>query len=223
MPLKRTVPTIDHGRDQRTFRQAAVVVRVFSDTRTWPGYRGRSCQEQLGDFLIWPACCRSMATAPTRSAPVRAQQRGLARAIRAGRAFCLAHARRQFVAVHKTTQSPEALDIVRSSCCSSSPLDGCPAIASLERSDLDGGTIAEFLDHIEATARTPLPHNCRRAALRSFFKHLVRNDLAHSSNMREVLAIPSKKARRQPATYLEADDVRAIIAKPNQRTRRWMA
>lgn len=28
-------------------------------------------------------------------------------------AFCLAHARRQFVAVHKTTQSPEALDIVQ--------------------------------------------------------------------------------------------------------------
>ena len=28
-------------------------------------------------------------------------------------AFCLAHARRQFVAVHKTTQSPEALDVVQ--------------------------------------------------------------------------------------------------------------
>ena len=28
-------------------------------------------------------------------------------------AFCLAHARRQFVAVHKTTQSPEALDLVQ--------------------------------------------------------------------------------------------------------------
>jgi hypothetical protein len=28
-------------------------------------------------------------------------------------AFCLAHARCQFVAVHKTTQSPEALDIVQ--------------------------------------------------------------------------------------------------------------
>jgi site-specific recombinase XerD len=33
-----------------------------------------------------------------------------------------------------------------------------------------------------------------------------------------VLAIPSKKARQRPATYLEADDVRAIIAKPDRRT-----
>jgi integrase/recombinase XerD len=33
-----------------------------------------------------------------------------------------------------------------------------------------------------------------------------------------VLAIPSKKSRQRPATYLEADDVRAIIAKPDKRT-----
>ena len=33
-----------------------------------------------------------------------------------------------------------------------------------------------------------------------------------------MLAIPSKKARQRPATYLEADDVRAIIAKPDRRT-----
>ena len=33
-----------------------------------------------------------------------------------------------------------------------------------------------------------------------------------------VLAIPSKKARQRPATYLEADDVRAIIARPDRRT-----
>lgn len=33
-----------------------------------------------------------------------------------------------------------------------------------------------------------------------------------------MLAIPSKKAEQSPATYLEADDVRAIIAKPDRRT-----
>src|SRR5208337_2785393 len=32
------------------------------------------------------------------------------------------------------------------------------------------------------------------------------------------LAIPSKKARQRPATYLEAGDVRPIIAKPDQHT-----
>jgi integrase/recombinase XerD len=60
--------------------------------------------------------------------------------------------------------------------------------------------------------------NCRCAAIRSFFKHLVRNDLAHLRQYTRVLAIPSKRTRQRPATYLEADDVRAIIAKPDRRT-----
>jgi site-specific recombinase XerD len=92
-------------------------------------------------------------------------------------------------------------------------------IASLELGDLDADTIAGFLDHIEANrSNSAATRNCRRAALRSFFKHLVRNDLAHSLQYTRVLAIPSKKARQRPATYLEADDVRAIIAKPDRRT-----
>jgi integrase/recombinase XerD len=92
-------------------------------------------------------------------------------------------------------------------------------IASLELSDLDVDAITGFLDHIEINrSNSAATRNCRRAALRSFFKHLVRNDLAHSRQYTRVLAIPSKKARQRPATYLEADDVRAIIAKPDQHT-----
>jgi site-specific recombinase XerD len=45
----------------------------------------------------------------------------------------------------------------------------------------------------------------------------VRNDLARSLQHTRVLAIPSKKARQRPAIYLEADDVRAIIARPDRR------
>lgn len=92
-------------------------------------------------------------------------------------------------------------------------------VASLELSDLDADTIVCFLDHIEATrTNSAVTRNCRRAAIRSFFKHLVRNDLTHSLQYTRVLAIPSKKARQKSATYLEADDVRAIIAKPDRRT-----
>lgn len=54
-------------------------------------------------------------------------------------------------------------------------------VASLELRDLDAATIAHFLDHIEAArSNSAVTRNCRRAAIRSFFKHLVRNDLAHS-------------------------------------------
>ncbi len=92
-------------------------------------------------------------------------------------------------------------------------------IASLELGDLNADAVAGFLEHIETNRlNSTATRNCRRAALRSFFKHLVRNDLAHSLQYTRVLAIPSKKARQRPATYLEADDVRAIIAKPDRHT-----
>jgi len=92
-------------------------------------------------------------------------------------------------------------------------------VAALELSNLDADAVASFLDHVESTREnSAATRNCRRAAIRSFFKHVVRNDLAHSQQYTRVLAIPSKKARQRPATYLEADDVRAIIAKPDRRT-----
>lgn len=92
-------------------------------------------------------------------------------------------------------------------------------VASLDVADLDAETITAFLDHIEANrSNSATTRNCRRAALRSFFKHLVRHDLTHSLQYTRVLAIPAKRARQLPATYLEADDVRGILAKPNRRT-----
>ncbi len=92
-------------------------------------------------------------------------------------------------------------------------------VASLKLDDLDAEMVAHFLDHIEvARSNSPTTRNCRRAAIRSFFKHLVRNDLAHSQQYTRVLAIPSKKARQRPATYLEPDEVRAILGKPDRRT-----
>jgi len=92
-------------------------------------------------------------------------------------------------------------------------------VSALLVEDLDADTVASFLDHIEASrSNSAATRNCRRAAIRSFFKHMLRNDLTRSARYSRVLAIPSKKARQHPSTYLEADDVRAIIAKPNRRT-----
>jgi site-specific recombinase XerD len=47
----------------------------------------------------------------------------------------------------------------------------------------------------------------------------MRSDLSHAQQYSRVLAIPAKKARQRPATYLEANDVRAILAAPDRRTR----
>lgn len=92
-------------------------------------------------------------------------------------------------------------------------------VSALGLDDLDVDAIAAFLDYIETSrSNSSATRNCRRAAIRSFLKHLVRNDLARSMQYSRVLAIPSKKARQRPSTYLEADEVRAIIAKPDRQT-----
>lgn len=92
-------------------------------------------------------------------------------------------------------------------------------VASLQLSDLDVDAVTRFLDHIELKrSNTAATRNCRRAAIRGFFKHLLRNDLVHSQQYMRVLAIPAKKARQRPATYLEVDDVRLIINMPDRRT-----
>lgn len=92
-------------------------------------------------------------------------------------------------------------------------------VSSLGLDHLDAENVAAFLDHIEADrSNSASTRNCRRAAIRSFLKHLLRNDLTRSMQYTRVLAIPSKKARQRPSTYLEPDDVRAIIAKPDRQT-----
>ena len=90
---------------------------------------------------------------------------------------------------------------------------------ALQLSDLDADAVTRFLDHIEVErSNSPITRNCRRAAIRCFFKHLLRNDMAHSLQYMRVLAIPANKARQRPGTYLEAEDVRLIIGMPDRRT-----
>ncbi len=92
-------------------------------------------------------------------------------------------------------------------------------VACLQLNDLDVDVLTRFLDYLEIErSNSAATRNCRRAAIRSFFKHLLRNDLAHSQQYIRVLAIPAKKARQRPATYLEAHDARLIIDTPDRRT-----
>ena len=92
-------------------------------------------------------------------------------------------------------------------------------VASLRIGDIDADAVSRFLSHIEAErSNSAATRNCRRAAIRGFFKHLLRNDLTHSQQCMQVLAIPAKKARQRPATYLEAEDARLIINMPDKRT-----
>lgn len=96
-------------------------------------------------------------------------------------------------------------------------------VSGIDLGDMNAETVARFLLYLETDrSNSVATRNCRRTAIRSFFKHLLRTDIVHSRQYSEALAIPAKKARHRPATYLEADEVRAILTKPNTKaTRGW--
>ena len=96
-------------------------------------------------------------------------------------------------------------------------------VASLQLGDIDADAVVYFLNHIEAErSNSAATRNCRRAAIRGFFKHLLRSDLAHSQQCIRVLTIPAKKARQRSATYLEAEDDRQIDQQASAVGRSWV-
>lgn len=92
-------------------------------------------------------------------------------------------------------------------------------VSDVQLADLTVESVSAFLDYLELKrVNTAASRNYRLAALRSFFKHLVRHDLSRAGQYQRVLALESKKARSTPASYLEAEDVRLILKQPDRRT-----
>lgn len=93
------------------------------------------------------------------------------------------------------------------------------SLSGIALDDMTAETVSQFLLHLEMDrSNSAATRNCRRSAIRSFFRHLLRTDIVHSQQYARALAIPAKKVRHRPATYLEADEVRAILARPNPAT-----
>jgi site-specific recombinase XerD len=93
------------------------------------------------------------------------------------------------------------------------------SVADLTLTDLQVEAIKAFLVHLESKrANTAASRNYRLTAIRSFFRHLVRNDLSHAAQYQQVLALPSKKTRTLPASYLEPEDARLILNQPDCKT-----
>jgi site-specific recombinase XerD len=60
--------------------------------------------------------------------------------------------------------------------------------------------------------------NCRLAALRSFFAHLIRHDLTRAAQYQQVLALPLKRTASSPATYLEPEEMSVVLDQPDRRS-----
>jgi site-specific recombinase XerD len=85
--------------------------------------------------------------------------------------------------------------------------------ANLTLDDIRADVVLSFLDYLESErGNTAATRNYRLAVLRSFARHLLRNDPTHAEQYGRILALPSKRATSRPATYLEPEDARAVIS-----------
>lgn len=93
------------------------------------------------------------------------------------------------------------------------------SVADLQLSDLNVEAVASFLTYLESQrGNKAVTRNCRLAAVHSLFRHLIRQDPAHAEQYHRVLSLPAKRAGSPLATYLEPEDVRAILHQPDLTT-----
>lgn len=92
-------------------------------------------------------------------------------------------------------------------------------VSKLVLDDIDARHILAFLDHLESVRRNGVTtRNCRLAAIRCFTEHLLRHDPTRAEQYQRVLAVPTKKARAAAVTYLEPEEVEALLRQPDVRT-----
>jgi integrase/recombinase XerD len=92
-------------------------------------------------------------------------------------------------------------------------------VASLSLDDLCVDAILAFLSHLETKrGNSVASRNIRLAAIRSFFRHLIEHDLTRVAQYQRVLSLPNKRTRIGAAQYLEPQDVKQLLAQPDQST-----
>jgi site-specific recombinase XerD len=90
-------------------------------------------------------------------------------------------------------------------------------VARLSLLDFTPGAILSFLDHLERGRKNCIAtRNARLAALHSFFSYVARQDPTAASLAQRALAIPFKKGPGRLLGHLSAEEVRAILARPDR-------
>lgn len=91
--------------------------------------------------------------------------------------------------------------------------------SKLDISDLDATIIATFLDHLEHDRGNSIStRNARLAAIHSLFRYAAHRHPEHAQDIQRVLAIPIKRADRALVTFLDADEINALINAPDRAT-----
>jgi integrase/recombinase XerD len=91
------------------------------------------------------------------------------------------------------------------------------APSKLDIGQLDAPLITAFLDYLERERRnTAATRNNRLAAVHSLFAYLALHHPEHAGSIQRVLAIPPKRTERNLLTYLDEDEVTALLGACDQ-------
>ncbi len=89
-------------------------------------------------------------------------------------------------------------------------------VARLVLADLDATIVLAFLRHCESERKVSVgTRNCRLAALRSFFGYVAQREPLAAAQCAAILRIPTKRAERRAMSYLDNEEVSAILKQPN--------
>ena len=85
--------------------------------------------------------------------------------------------------------------------------------------DIDADLVADFLIHTEtARGNSARSRNTRLAAIRSFFRFVAMTDPTWLLHCQRILAMPNKRYVKRTVTFLDADEIAALLAAPDRST-----
>lgn len=85
--------------------------------------------------------------------------------------------------------------------------------------DIDADLVADFLTHVEtARGNTARTRNTRLAAIRSFFRYVAMADPTWLLHCQRILSMPSKRYVKRSVTFLDAEEIVALLAAPDRTT-----
>jgi len=91
------------------------------------------------------------------------------------------------------------------------------APSQLDFADLDVGVIAAFLDHLERERHNSVrTRNARLAAIHSMYRFAALAHPEHAELIQRVLAIPTKRFDRTDVSFLDDDEIDALLAAPDR-------
>jgi site-specific recombinase XerD len=89
----------------------------------------------------------------------------------------------------------------------------------LDIDDLDAPLIGAFLTHLEqARGNSPRTRNARLGAIHSFYRFAALEHPEHARTVARVMAIPTKRYERNIVSYLDLDEIKALLAVPDPTT-----